>query len=122
MDSEIVLSSIIFISIALVIPIAFHLTSYLGFREKNGSSKNEPYESGIDSVIGDANSRFSIKYYLIAISFVVFDVEVVFMYPWAVNLAELGAKGIIEMFLFMSILIIGLYYILIKKVLNWAQE
>lgn len=122
MDSEIVLSSVIFISIALIIPIAFHFTSYLGFRDKGGSVKNEAYESGIDKVIGDASSKFSIKYYLIAIAFVVFDVEVVFMYPWAVSLEGLGLKGIIEMFIFMTILIIGLYYIIVKKVLNWAQE
>jgi len=122
MSEEIVLSSLIFLAIALLIPFLFHLTQYLGPRYKKGKVKNEPYESGIASVIGDATSRFSIKYYLIAIVFVVFDVEVVFMYPWAVNLKELGMAGIIEMFVFMSILILGLFYILIKRILNWAQE
>src|SRR5690606_35852002 len=72
--------------------------------------KLTPFESGISSV-GDARSPFSIKYFLVAILFVLFDVEVIFMYPWAVNFRELGGKGMIEMFVFMGMLLLGFFYV-----------
>jgi NADH-quinone oxidoreductase subunit A len=82
------------------------------------AEKLEPFESGIHSV-GNARQPFSIKYFLVAILFVIFDVEVIFMYPWAVNFRELGEKGLIEMFLFMGLLLLGFIYVIKKKVLDW---
>jgi NADH-quinone oxidoreductase subunit A len=80
--------------------------------------KQEAFECGIESV-GNARSPFSIKYFLVAILFVLFDVEVIFMYPWAVNFRELGLFGLLEMFAFMGLMIVGLIYIIRRGALNW---
>ena len=80
--------------------------------------KDETFECGIESQ-GDAHTPFSIKYFLVAILFVLFDVEVIFMYPWAVNFKALGLKGLLEMFTFMAVLFIGLMYIFRKGALKW---
>ncbi len=92
-------------------------THFLGPKRKT-SVKDEAFECGIESV-GDARSPVSIKYFLVAILFVLFDVEVIFMYPWAVNFKELGIKGLLEMFTFMAVLFIGLMYIFKKGALKW---
>ncbi|WP_353125374.1 NADH-quinone oxidoreductase subunit A [Parapedobacter pyrenivorans] len=76
------------------------------------------FESGIE-VIGNARQPFSIKYFIVAILFVIFDIEVVFMYPWAVNFREFGLSGLIEMFVFMGMLLLGFIYIIKKKALEW---
>ncbi|GGG80589.1 NADH-quinone oxidoreductase subunit A [Parapedobacter pyrenivorans] len=76
------------------------------------------FESGIE-VIGNARQPFSIKYFIVAILFVIFDIEVIFMYPWAVNFREFGLSGLIEMFVFMGMLLLGFIYILKKKALEW---
>jgi NADH-quinone oxidoreductase subunit A len=82
------------------------------------TDKLTPFESGIE-VIGNARTPVSIKYFLVAILFVLFDVEVIFMYPWAVNFRELGKEGMIEMFIFMATLLLGFIYIIKKKALDW---
>ena len=82
--------------------------------------KLTPFESGIE-VIGNARTPISIKYFLVAILFVLFDVEVIFMYPWAVNFKELGGLGIIEMFSFVALLLVGFYYMIAKKALQWED-
>jgi len=76
------------------------------------------FESGIE-VVGNARQPFSIKYFLVAILFVIFDVEVIFMYPWAVNFRETGLQGLIEMFIFMGLLLLGFIYVIKKKALSW---
>ena len=80
--------------------------------------KLTPFESGIE-VIGNARNPISIKYFLVAILFVLFDVEVIFMYPWAVNFHDLGKTGMIEMFIFMGTLLAGFIYIIKKGALDW---
>lgn len=95
------------------------LTHWLGPKRKT-KTKLETFECGIE-VKGNARIPFSIKYFLVAILFVLFDVEVIFMYPWAVNFDELGLKGIIEMFSFVGLLLIGFYYIISKKALQWED-
>jgi NADH-quinone oxidoreductase subunit A len=83
--------------------------------------KLTPFESGIE-VIGNARTPISIKYFLVAILFVLFDVEVIFMYPWAVNYKEFtaaGSSGMIEMFIFMGTLLLGFIYVIKKKALDW---
>jgi NADH-quinone oxidoreductase subunit A len=92
-------------------------THFLGPKRKN-SVKDDAFECGIESQ-GDARTPFSIKYFLVAILFVLFDVEVIFMYPWAVNFKELGVQGLLEMFSFMFVLFIGLMYIIKKGALKW---
>jgi NADH-quinone oxidoreductase subunit A len=86
--------------------------------------KLDAFESGIESV-GNARVQFSIKYFLVATLFVLFDVEVIFFYPWAVNFktfaAEVGNEtmGFLKMLLFMSSLLIGFFYVIKKKALDW---
>ncbi|MDB5134773.1 MAG: NADH-quinone oxidoreductase subunit [Mucilaginibacter sp.] len=82
------------------------------------SDKLTPFESGIE-VIGNARTPMSIKYFLVAILFVLFDVEVIFMYPWAVNFRELGKEGMVEMFIFMGTLLLGFIYVIKKGALDW---
>lgn len=92
-------------------------THFLGPKRKT-SDKLSTFEAGIKSV-GNARQPFSIKYFLVAILFVLFDIEVIFMYPWAVNFKELGWNGVIEMFIFMGTLLLGFIYIIKKKALDW---
>jgi NADH-quinone oxidoreductase subunit A len=92
-------------------------THYLGPRRKS-VVKDDPFECGIE-VKGNARTPFSIKYFLVAILFVLFDVEVIFMYPWAVNFKSLGLFGLIEMFSFMALMIVGLIYIIRRGALKW---
>lgn len=92
-------------------------THMIGPKRKT-KDKLTPFESGIE-VIGNARQPFSIKYFLVAILFVLFDIEVIFMYPWAVNFREMGMEGLIEMFIFMGTLLLGFIYIIKKKALDW---
>ena len=84
---------------------------------KHTAVKDEPFECGNPSS-GSAWGRFSVKFYLAAILFIIFDVEVVFMYPWAVVFKQLGMFGFIEMLVFVLILAVGLLYIIKKGVLE----
>ena len=94
-----------------------YVTHILGPKRKT-KDKLTPFESGIE-VIGNARTPISIKYFLVAILFVLFDVEVIFMYPWAVNFKALGSQGMIEMFIFMATLLLGFIYVIKKKALDW---
>src|SRR6188472_2265982 len=93
------------------------LTHVVGPRRKT-KVKSESFECGIESQ-GNARIPFSIKYFLVAIIFVLFDIEVIFMYPWAVNFKTLGINGIIEMLIFMVLLLTGFFYIIKKGALKW---
>ena len=93
------------------------VTHLLGPKRKS-KIKLEAFECGIESQ-GNARLPFSIKYFLVAILFVLFDVEVIFMYPWAVNFKELGTQGILEMLLFTGLLFVGFIYVLKKGALKW---
>lgn len=84
----------------------------------NSKKKEISFESGVKSV-GDARQPFAIKYFLTAILFVLFDVEVIFLYPWAVNYKELGTTGLLSMGLFLLLFFAGFYYIIKKKALEW---
>jgi NADH-quinone oxidoreductase subunit A len=86
--------------------------------KRNSKNKDKNFESGIDS-IGNARIPFSVKYFLVAILFVLFDVEVIFLYPWAINFKELGIDGMIKMVVFMLLLLVGFFYIIKKKALVW---
>jgi NADH-quinone oxidoreductase subunit A len=83
--------------------------------------KSEPYECGMTG-IGDASGRFSVKFYLVGMLFILFDVEVVFLYPWAVIFRELGMFGFYEMLVFLLVVLSGFLYIWKKGVLDWAFE
>jgi len=83
--------------------------------------KDENFECGIE-VKGNARFPFSVKYFLIAILFVLFDVEVIFFYPWAVNFKLLGWSGYFSMILFVCVFLFGFYYIVKKGALDWNKE
>ncbi len=112
------------------LPILFQLIFAVGFvafimvvthligPKLNTQKKLQAFESGVKSV-GNARQPFAIKYFLTAILFVLFDVEVIFLYPWAINFYELGMQGIITMALFMGLLLAGFYYIIKKGALDW---
>ena len=93
------------------------ISNFLG-PKRSSVSKDKNFECGIESV-GNARIPFSVKYFLVAILFVLFDVEVIFLYPWAVNFKELGMDGMIKMVIFMSLLLVGFFYIIKKKALEW---
>lgn len=93
------------------------ISGFLG-PKRNSKNKDKNFECGIESV-GNARVPFSIKYFLVAILFVLFDIEVIFLYPWAVNFREMGLEGMVKMMLFMSLLLIGFFYVIKKKGLEW---
>ena len=76
------------------------------------------YKCGVDPV-GDARGRFTVKFYMVAVLFILFDIEAVFLYPWAVAFNQLGLYGLIEMILFIVILLIGYLYLRKKRALEW---
>ena len=82
--------------------------------------KNAPYECGEDP-IGDAWVRFNIRFYVIALIFLIFDVEVVFLFPWALVFRNLGLFGFLEMAVFLGILFVGLAYVWVKGDLDWDK-
>ena len=106
----------------LLIAIAFAggtiLMSSLIVPRRSNRVKMSAYECGVDPV-GDARDRFSIKFYLVAVLFILFDIEAVFLYPWAVAFRRLGLYGLVEMLLFIGILLIGYVYVLKKRALEW---
>jgi NADH-quinone oxidoreductase subunit A len=93
------------------------LAEYIGPRRPN-KEKNSTYESGIEP-LRSARERFSVKFYMVAMIFILFDIEVVFMYPWAVQFKALGATGYVAMVLFMILLFAGYIYIVKKGALKW---
>ncbi len=86
--------------------------------KRSSDVKDKNFECGIESV-GNARIPFSVKYFLVAILFVLFDVEVIFLYPWAINFKELGMEGMVKMVIFMLLLLVGFFYIIKKKALEW---
>lgn len=92
-------------------------SGYLGPKRRS-KNKDKNFECGIESV-GNARIPFSVKYFLVAILFVLFDVEVIFLYPWAINFKALGVEGMIKMVIFMMLLLVGFFYIIKKKALEW---
>lgn len=93
------------------------LSSLLG-PKRPGAIKNQAYECGIDPV-GDARFRFSVRFYIVAMLFILFDIETIFLFPWAVMFQQLKLFGIIEMATFLLVLILGYVYLLKRGALEW---
>jgi NADH-quinone oxidoreductase subunit A len=112
------------IFIMFLIAVGFAAVSLIGTHllgpVRKTKVKLESFECGIEGQ-GNARLPFSIKYFLVAILFVLFDIEVIFMYPWAANFKELGMLGVIEVFSFIALLLVGFYYMLSKKALKWEE-
>ncbi len=94
------------------------LSQVLG-KHRYSRAKLSPYECGMLPV-GDARERFSVKFYLVAMLFILFDVEAVFLYPWAILLRELKMFGFWEMLVYIGIVLVGFFYIWKKGVLDWG--
>ncbi|KYP81465.1 NADH-quinone oxidoreductase subunit A [Ferroacidibacillus organovorans] len=110
---------LVFLVLAIALPIgALAVLGPLLRPSKPSKAKNATYESGLEP-IGDARSRYNVRYYLFALMFVIFDVEIIFLYPWAVSYHTLGVFGYVEMMIFVVLLLIGLMYAWRKKVLEW---
>ena len=110
---------LLFVLVALGFAVFSILFSRLVHAAKPNPVKLEPYECGIEPRT-DARDRYSIRYYLVAMLFVIFDVETVFMFPWAVIFDKLLLFGLIEMLVFIFILVVGYYYAWKKGALEWV--
>jgi NADH-quinone oxidoreductase subunit A len=113
---------LVFIVISLVLGIALLVTGgilggLLGPREAD-SEKNSPYECGFEA-FEDTRSQFDVRYYLVAILFIIFDLEITFFIPWALVLDELGVFGLLAMIVFVLELVIGFIYLWKKGALEW---
>ena len=96
------------------------LSSFLGPR-KPSAEKSAPYECGMPPV-GDARERQSVKFYLVAMIFLLFDIEVAFLYPWAMALRDLGWMGFVQVVVFMALMLTGYVYVWRKGALDWGSE
>jgi NADH-quinone oxidoreductase subunit A len=110
---------VLFLAVAIGFAFVTLLPSRLLQTNRYNKVKLDPYECGIEPKT-DARDRYSIRYYLVAMLFVIFDVETVFMFPWAVVLERLGVFGLIEMLVFLFILVVGFVYAWKKGALEWT--
>jgi len=110
---------LIFIVVAALIPVLALAVGRLIRPYAPHANKRSPYECGVETT-GDARERFSVRFYVIAILFVIFDVETIFLFPWAVIYGRLALFGFIEMMIFLGILIVGYFYVWKKGALEWA--
>jgi NADH-quinone oxidoreductase subunit A len=108
----------LFVLVATGFAVFTILMSRLVHAGKPNTVRLQAYECGIEAV-GDARDRYSIRYYLIAMLFVIFDVETVFMFPWAVSLDRLAIFGLLEMLVFLLILVVGYFYAWRMGALEW---
>jgi NADH-quinone oxidoreductase subunit A len=109
----------LFIGLAFAFPIVTLLVAKLVRPQTGGAGKLAPYECGVEPE-SDARQRYAIRYYVVAILFVIFDVETVFLFPWAIIYKQLALFGLIEMLVFLGILIVGYVWIIKKGALDWA--
>lgn len=109
----------LFMAIACAFPLVTLLVARLIRPQTGGAGKLMPYECGVDPD-SDARQRYAIRYYVVAILFVIFDVETIFLFPWAIIYKKLALFGLIEMLVFLGILIVGYVWIIKKGALDWA--
>jgi NADH-quinone oxidoreductase subunit A len=111
----------IFLLLGILLPVAALAVGRVLRPHKPNDPKQTTYESGNEPV-GEGQVRFNIRYYLFALMFVIFDVETVFLYPWAVAYNQLGLFVLVEMLIFVGMLSIALFYAWKKKVLQWNSD
>jgi len=109
----------IFVLVALAIPVVTLVIARLVRPQNPFKDKLSPYECGIDPE-GTARGRYTVRFYIVAILFVVFDVETIFLFPWAVQFKALKMFGFIEMMVFLAILVVGFIWIWKKGALEWV--
>jgi NADH-quinone oxidoreductase subunit A len=101
----------------LIASVFYGAATYLGRHKKPNAEKNAPFECGSESTGGQM--KLSVKFYLTAILFVVFDIEAVFVYPWAIHFRDLGWFGLVEMLGFLAVIVVALVYVWKKGALEW---
>lgn len=106
--------------LAAALPLGTIIVARVVQTRRPNAAKSEPYESGIAPTTTAFDTRFSVRYFLIAVLFVVFDVETIFLFPWAVQFHRLGLFGLIEMAVFLVILVAGYVYVWRRGALDWA--
>lgn len=109
----------LFVAVTLAIPVVTLLIAKAVRPEYPSKAKLMPYECGVDPV-GGSRGRYTVRFYIIAILFVVFDVETIFLFPWAVQFKLLGLFGFVEMMIFLGILVVGYIWIWKKGALEWV--
>ena len=109
---------VIFIILSFLFALAMVVAGFVCQYNKESAVKNSTYECGIQS-LNDARIRFDIKYFNYAIIFLIFDIETIFLYPFAIYVNALGLFAIIEAFVFIAILLLGLFFAINKKMLRW---
>jgi len=107
--------------IAMALAAGLLSVSYLLGKKIRNKVKDTPYESGIVPT-GDARQRFSVKFYLVGMLFILFDIEAIFLYPWVVVYRDLKMFGFIEMLIFVILILSGFFYIWKKGALDWASQ
>src|SRR5580698_5775524 len=113
----------VLVQIGIAIAVAAGLigaSSALGKRARS-PLKDTPYESGM-APTGSARERFSVKFYMVGMIFILFDIEAVFLYPWAVVFRELKMFGFFEMLVFVALILVGFFYVWKKGALDWSQQ
>ena len=109
---------LIFLVVAFVVAAAAVGLSFLIAKQKPDAEKDSAYECGFPA-LGDARAKFDVRFYLVAILFIVFDLELVFLFPWAITLGAIGMEGFWSMMLFLAVLAIGFIYEWKKGALEW---
>ncbi|MBV9860127.1 MAG: NADH-quinone oxidoreductase subunit A [Alphaproteobacteria bacterium] len=109
---------LVFLAVAGVVATAMVTASFVVARQRPYSEKLSPYECGFEP-FEDARMRFDVRYYLVAILFIIFDLEVAFLFPWAVSLGDIGLFGFWSMVVFLGVLTIGFIYEWKKGALEW---
>ncbi len=112
---------LVLLALALVLAVVLNLLSRFVGPYRPNAPKLRPYESGMDPV-GEAKDRYSVSFYIVAMEFIVFDLEVIFIYPWAVRYQELGIETFWAMMIFIVVLFLGLVYTLKKGTLDWNAD
>ncbi len=109
---------ILFILVGTAIGIAPQVIGFIMGPNRPDAAKNSPYECGFEA-FEDARMQFDVRYYLVAILFILFDLEIAFLFPWAVSLRDIGPSGFWAMMVFLGILVVGLVYEWKKGALDW---
>ena len=108
----------VFFAIAIGLSLAFVLTAFVFGNQRPDSEKMTAYECGFDA-FDDSRRQFDVRFYLVAILFIIFDLEIAFLFPWAIALDQIGLTGFVAMMIFLALLVVGFVYEWKKGALDW---